>query len=67
MSDLREQIARAIWAKRPDGGGLGKPWPLETDKQKRAHQHNPIIAVELCFWYADAALEVINRQLEEPH
>lgn len=49
-----EAAARRIWKKRPDVGH--KPWPLQTEEQKRAYPHNPICAVELCFDYARAAL-----------
>lgn len=57
MTDLKEQIAKAIWAKRPDCAG--KPWPLADDYSKRAYKHNPIAAVDLCFIYAEAALTVM--------
>lgn len=59
--ELREQVARAIWAKRPDC--QGKRWPIETAEELRAYPHNPIAAVDLCYIYADAALEVLARPL----
>lgn len=55
---LREQIAKAIWLKRPDCHG--KQWPLETEEQKRAYPHNPIASIDLSFIYADAALNALN-------
>lgn len=58
--DLREQIARAIYAKRPDCER--RPWPVNTDKERRAYPHNPIAAVDLSYVYADAALEIIAGQ-----
>ena len=51
---IRERIARAIWAKRPDC--QGKQWPIETDLDRRSYPHNPIAACDLCFIYADAAI-----------
>ena len=56
---LRERIARAIWAKRPDC--VGKPWPIETPEQARAYPHNPIAACDLCFIYADAAIAALRE------
>lgn len=61
-TNLREAIARSIWAKRPDC--VAKPWPLETVEQRRAYPHNPIAAVDLCFIYADAAIAVLNSVAE---
>lgn len=58
MSDLVERLARSIYAKRPDC--QGKPWPLETEDQRRAYPHNPIAAVDLSFIYARAALSEIQ-------
>lgn len=57
--ELRERIARAIYAKRPDC--QGKPWPVETEVQRRAYPHNPIAAVDLSYIYADAALSVVEQ------
>ena len=57
MIELRDRIAKAIWAKRPDCAG--KPWPLADDYSRRAYKHNPIAAVDLCYVYADAALAVM--------
>lgn len=54
----REMVARAIWKVRPDC--QGKPWPIETEMQRRAYSHNPIAACDLCFVYADVAIAVIN-------
>ena len=66
---LSEHIARAIWQKRPDCAG--KPWPFDdmTEKQRRAYQHNPIAAVDLCFIYADAAIAAHESApgLDAPH
>lgn len=56
---LREKVARAIYAARPDC--KNKPWPIETDEQRRAYPHNPIAAVDLSYAYADAALAVVHR------
>ena len=61
MADAKEvveRLARAIYRKRPDCAG--KPWPLETEDQKRAYPHNPIAAVELSFDYAKAALQELS-------
>lgn len=63
MSDLVERLARSIYAKRPDC--QGKPWPLETDDQRRAYPHNPIAAVDLSFIYA-APLSQKYRQQAMP-
>jgi hypothetical protein len=57
LRNERESIARAIWATRPDC--QGKPWPLETEQQRRAYSRNPIAACDLCFDYADAVLATI--------
>ncbi len=54
---MREKVARAIWAKRPDC--QGKPWPIATEEQRRAYPHNPIAAVDLCFIYAEAAMRAL--------
>ncbi len=56
---MREKVARAIWAKRPDC--QGEPWPIETEEQRRSYPHNPIAAVDLCFIYAEAAMEALLR------
>lgn len=56
--DLREQIARAIWAKRPDC--QRRPWPIETSEQRRAYPHNPVAACDLCYIYADAAIAAMD-------
>lgn len=61
--DLRERVARAIYANRPDC--LNKPWPVETAEQRRAYPHNPIVAVDLSYEYADAALLVIDQAADE--
>lgn len=60
--DFREAIARAIYARRPDC--FGKPWPIETEEQKRAYPHNPIAAVDLSYHYADAAIETIEADFD---
>lgn len=60
---VREQAARAVWAKRPDCNG--KPWPIETAEQRRAYPHNPIAAVDLCFIYADAVLALVAQGIEQ--
>ena len=63
---IREQIARAIWEVRPDGGKMGRPFPFnDDDKERRAYNtasldNGKIAACDLCFEYADAALKVIN-------
>ena len=57
--ELREKVARAIYAKRPDCHG--KPWPVETPEQRRAYPHNPIAAVDLSYIYADAAIAALNE------
>ena len=56
--ELREQIARAIWKVRPDCAN--RQWPFETAQERRAYPHNPVAACDLCFIYADAALEVLS-------
>lgn len=60
--DLVERVARAIWQKRPDQ--IGRPWPFDamTPKERRAYDHNPIAAVDLCFIYARAAIEAIKGE-----
>jgi hypothetical protein len=58
--DLRELVARAIYARRPDCHQ--KLWPVETDEQRRSYPHNPIAAVDLSYDYADAALKVITER-----
>ena len=58
MNEVVERLAKAIYRKRPDCAG--KPWPLETEDQKRAYPHNPIAAVELSFDYAKAALSELS-------
>ena len=60
--ELREKVARAIFRKRPDC--QGKRWPIETDVERRAYPHNPIAAVDLCYIYADAAIEVLSNENE---
>lgn len=61
--ELREIVARAIYAKRPDCHN--KPWPLETSISKRAYSHNPITAIDLSYIYADVALAAVV-QVGEP-
>lgn len=56
--DIRETVARAIYAKRPDC--WNKPWPVETAVQRRAYPHHPIAAVDLSYIYADAAIEALR-------
>lgn len=62
---LREKIARAIWARRPDGGLMGRPFPFaDDDKERRTYctgslDTAKVAACDLCFEYADAALAVI--------
>lgn len=58
---LRHKVAKAIWEKRPDCHG--KTWPLTDDKSVRAYLHEPIASVDLSFMYADAAIEVAEREL----
>ena len=60
MNELKEAVARAIWAKRPDCNG--KPWPIQTEVDRRGYNHNPIAAVDLCYLYADAAIKVIKER-----
>lgn len=50
-----ECMARAIYKVRPDCHG--KEWPIKTEQDRRAYPHNPIAAVDLCYAYANAALE----------
>lgn len=59
---LRDDYARAIWLKRPDC--LGRPFPPDewADKDRRAYPHNPIAALDLCWIYADAILELPVRR-----
>lgn len=40
----------------------GKPWPLETEQQRRSYPHHPIAAVYLSFEYAAAALAAAERE-----
>lgn len=63
---VRETVAKAIWRKRPDV--MGKPWPFDAmdAKQRRAYPHNPIAAVDLCFIYADAAIEALRPMVRTP-
>lgn len=37
---MRDIVARAIWMKKPDAGGMNKPWPLDgkTPKERRTGQ-----------------------------
>lgn len=62
MAALREIVARAIWAKKPDAGGMKKPWPLDgkSPKEQRTFMHDPPASFELCFIYADAAIAAIK-------
>lgn len=60
--DLRERVARAIYAKRPDC--QRKPFPVNTAEEKRAYPHNPIAAVDLSYEYADAAITVIQAEVD---
>lgn len=62
MSKMVERVARAIYAKRPDC--LGKPWPIETDEQRRRYPHFPIAAVDLSYEYARAAIEAMREPNE---
>lgn len=57
---LREKVARAIYAKRPDC--QGKPWPIVTAEDARAYPHNPIAAVDLSLVYADAAIAIVLEE-----
>ncbi len=57
----REEIARAIWEKRPDVGH--KPWP--DAKEQRRLKHDPMAAFDLCFIYADAILSLLSRVSEQ--
>jgi hypothetical protein len=65
---LREKIARAIWAKRPDGGLMGRPFPfVDNDLARRTYctaslDDGKVAACDLCFDYADAALKVITAE-----
>ena len=59
-SAMREKIARAIYAVKPDC--QGKPWPIETPEQRRAYPHNPIASVDLCYIYADAAIRIMDNE-----
>lgn len=68
---LREKIARAIWAKRPDGGLMGRPFPFEDNEVARrtyamaSLDNGKVAACDLCFDYADAALKVVDAVLQE--
>jgi len=70
---LREKIARAIWAARPDAGLMGRPFPFADDeRERRAYamanldgtdgRMCKIAALDLCFDYADAAIKVMNQE-----
>lgn len=66
---LREQIARAIWEVRLDGGKMNRPFPFTNDDLSRrtyntaSLDNGKVAACDLCFEYADAALKVINGQI----
>lgn len=62
MDQLRETVAKAIWMKKPDAGGMKKPWPLDgkTPKERRTFMHDPPASFELCFIYADAAIAALK-------
>lgn len=53
-----EVMARAIYAARPDC--QGKPWPIQTEKDRRTYPHNPIAAVDLSYEYAKVALRALR-------
>lgn len=59
---MRDIVARAIWMKKPDAGGMNKPWPLDgkTPKEQRTFMHDPSASFELCFIYADAAIAALK-------
>ena len=67
---LREKIARAIWAKRPDGGLMGRPFPFADDPlARRTYQtasldNGKVAACDLCFDYADAAIKVMQENYQ---
>ena len=58
MQTLKETVARAILMKKPDAGGMKKPWPLDgkSPTEQRTFMHDPPASFELCFVYADAAI-----------
>lgn len=62
LADDREKLARAIWDQKPDCGGLGKPWPFDgkAPKEVRTIKHDMPAALELCFLYADTAINIQN-------
>lgn len=53
-----DHVARSIWKRRPDVGH--KPWPLVTAEDYRAYPHNPVAAVDLCYSYAEAAMDALG-------
>lgn len=68
---LRERLARAIWAKRPDGGLMSRPFPFEdNDKDRRRYNtvsldNGKVAACDLCFDYADACIKELGWKDEE--
>lgn len=63
---VRERLARAIWAVRPDGGKMSRPFPFEdTDVDRRRYNtasldNGKVAACDLCFDYADAVLKELG-------
>lgn len=66
MMSQREKLARAIWAVRPDGGKMSRPFPFEdTDVDRRRYStasldNGKVAACDLCFDYADAVLKELG-------
>lgn len=60
-ASLRDDLARAIWAVKPDCQGKRFPTDRWSEKDRRAYPHNPIASLDLCLIYADAAIAVIER------
>lgn len=66
MMSVRERLARAIWAVRPDGGKMSRPFPFEdTDVDRRRYNtasfyNGKVAACDLCFEYADAVLKELG-------
>lgn len=68
---LRERLARAIWAKRPDGGLMDRPFPFEdNDKDRRRYNmasldNGKVASCDLCFDYADAVLKELGWKKDQ--
>lgn len=70
--NLRERVARAVWARRPDGGLMGRPFPYPDDEVERRAYHTgsldgldgrraKVAACDLCFDYAEAAIAAVRE------